>query len=103
MLGAVAHIMELTKNQATDINRMIFLPQISDSLAQIGAAAALASRYAEPTHVRLLGLNAVMVNVLVVIMSLHKDDCRVMQLKLCPVSIGCEMNYESQVSESRCM
>lgn len=68
MLGAVAHMIELTKNQATDTKRMSFLPQMSDSLAlsrllvmmseggnldayQIGAAAALASRYAEPTHV----------------------------------------------------
>jgi hypothetical protein len=38
-----------------------------------------------------------------VIMSLHQDDRRVMQPKLCPVSIGCEMNYERQVSESRCV
>jgi hypothetical protein len=68
MLGAVAHMIELTKNQATDTRRMSFLPQMSDSFAlgdvrgvhhgeggfdmyQIGAEAALASKYAEPTHV----------------------------------------------------
>lgn len=44
-------MIELTKNQATDVSRMSFLPQMSDNLAQIGAAAALASRYADPTHV----------------------------------------------------
>jgi hypothetical protein len=33
MLGAVAHMMELTKNHATDTNRMSFLPQMSDNLA----------------------------------------------------------------------
>jgi hypothetical protein len=33
MLGAVAQMIELTKNQATDTRRMSFLPQISDSFA----------------------------------------------------------------------
>jgi hypothetical protein len=33
MLGAVAHMIELTKNHATDTKRMSFLPQMSDNLA----------------------------------------------------------------------
>jgi len=49
--GAFAHIIELTKNHATEIKRIGLRPQISESLAQIGAAAAFARRYAEPIHV----------------------------------------------------
>lgn len=35
ILGAVAHMIELTKNHATDTKRIGFLPQMSDSLALI--------------------------------------------------------------------
>jgi hypothetical protein len=41
---AVAQMIELTKNQATAKSKMGLRPQISDSLAQIQAPAALAKR-----------------------------------------------------------
>lgn len=51
MLTDRAHMMELPQNSATAARRMGLRPQISDSLAHIGAAAALASRYAPPIQV----------------------------------------------------
>ena len=44
MLVALAQIMELRKNIATAVRIIGFRPQISDSLAQIGPAAAFARR-----------------------------------------------------------
>lgn len=46
-----AHIAEPTKNVATPARRIILRPQISDSFAQTGVAAALARRYADPIQV----------------------------------------------------
>jgi hypothetical protein len=48
---AAAQTMELKKNKSTAARRIGLRPQISDALVQIGAAAALASRYAPPTQV----------------------------------------------------
>lgn len=50
MLTAVAQTMELLKNSVTTVSSIGFRPQMSDSLAQIGAAAAFARRYAPPTQ-----------------------------------------------------
>lgn len=41
---AVAQMMELTKNQATAVSNTILRPHMSDNLAHIGEAAALARR-----------------------------------------------------------
>jgi hypothetical protein len=51
VLVAEAHIAEPTKNVATATRRIIFLPQMSESFAQTGVAAALARRYADPIQV----------------------------------------------------
>jgi hypothetical protein len=51
MLEAVAQMIELAKNHATATNKTGLRPQMSESLAQMGAPEALARRYAEPTHV----------------------------------------------------
>ena len=48
MVFAVAQAIELAKNHATTRSRIGFRPQISESLAHIGAPDALASRYAPP-------------------------------------------------------
>ncbi len=50
MLRERAQTIELIKYKATTVMRIGFRPQISDSLAQIGAAVALARRYAPPIH-----------------------------------------------------
>jgi len=50
ILTAKAHSMELQKNSATAARRIGLRPQISESLAHIGPAAALARRYAPPIH-----------------------------------------------------
>ena len=44
ILMATAQMIELRKYDATATRRMIFRPQMSDSLAHIGAAAAFARR-----------------------------------------------------------
>jgi hypothetical protein len=46
MLAEVAQTIELTKNHAAFIRRIIFRPQMSDRLAQMLLNAALARRYA---------------------------------------------------------
>jgi len=46
-----AQTIELAKNIATAVRRMGFRPQMSDSLAHIGPAAAFARRYAAPIQV----------------------------------------------------
>jgi len=46
-----AQTIELAKNIATAVRRMGFRPQMSDSLAHIGPAAAFANRYAAPIQV----------------------------------------------------
>lgn len=51
MSFAVAQIIELTKNHATAASNIGLRPQMSDILARMGEAAALASRYAPPIHV----------------------------------------------------
>ena len=51
ILIAAAQMIDPTKNHATASNNIGFLPHISLSLAQIGALAAFAKRYAPPIHV----------------------------------------------------
>lgn len=51
ILGETAHITDPTENVTTIVRRIIFRPQISESFAQTGVAAALVRRYADPTQV----------------------------------------------------
>lgn len=46
-----AHTAEPTAKVTTATSKMIFRPQISESLAQTGVAAAVDNRYADPIHV----------------------------------------------------
>jgi hypothetical protein len=48
MLCASAHIIDVAKKKAVEINRIGFLPHISENFTHTGAAAALANRYAPP-------------------------------------------------------
>jgi hypothetical protein len=45
-----AHTIELQKNPATTQSRMALRPQMSDSMAQMGAKEALPNRYAPPIY-----------------------------------------------------
>jgi hypothetical protein len=51
ILLLTAHTKLPIANTATAASNTGFRPQISDNFAQIGPAAALDSRYADPTHV----------------------------------------------------
>lgn len=50
ILPAKAQNIELAKNKATAASSIFLRPHISESLAHIGPAAALARRYAPPIH-----------------------------------------------------
>jgi hypothetical protein len=52
MFTAVPHTTLPAQNHATATNSIGLRPQMSDSLAQMGPAAALASRYAPPIHTK---------------------------------------------------
>ena len=51
MVVDVAHVADPTAKVTTAPSKMIFRPQISESFAQTGVAAALDKRYADPIHV----------------------------------------------------